>query len=126
VHAEAPTWQDTDWRQITLLYQMLARLDPSPAVRLNEAVAVGMSLGPRQGLALVEAVMRDERMLRHHRVHAVRAHLLEMTGDLEGAGRAYRRAAQLTASLPEQRYLNARASRVGQPGVVHSQGRSDR
>ena len=126
VHAEAPTWQDTDWRQITLLYQMLARLDPSPAVRLNEAVAVGMSLGPEHGLALVEAVMRDERMLRHHRVHAVQAHLLEMTGDLEGAGRAYRRAAQLTASLPEQRYLNARASRVGLPGVVHSQGHSDR
>ena len=112
VHAESPTWQDTDWRQITLLYQMLARLDPGPAVRLNLAVAVAMSLGPQDGLAIVDGVLADERMRQHHRTHAVRAHLLELVGDLDEARRAYGRAAQLTASLPEQRYLNARASRI--------------
>ena len=112
VHAESATGQDTDWRQITLLYQLLAGLDPSPAVRLNLAVAVGMSLGPEDGLAIVDGILGDERMRQHHRTHAVRAHLLELSGDLDQAGRAYRRAAQLTASLPEQRYLNARASRI--------------
>jgi predicted RNA polymerase sigma factor len=112
VHAESPTAQDTDWLQITLLYQMLEELDPSPTVRLNRAVAVGMSLGPEHGLAIVAGLLDDRSMSQHHRTHAVRAHLLEMAGDPEAAADSYRRAAQLTASLPEQRYLNGRAQRA--------------
>ncbi|WP_344742608.1 RNA polymerase sigma factor, partial [Microlunatus spumicola] len=112
VHAEAPTWADTDWRQISLLYGMLERLAPGPAVTLNRAVAVGMALGPREGLALVEPLLDEPAMARHHRTHAVRAHLLEMAGDREGALAAYATAARLTASIPEQRYLNSRVRRL--------------
>jgi RNA polymerase sigma factor (sigma-70 family) len=112
VHAEAPTWADTDWPQISLLYAMLDRVAPSPVVTLNRAVAVGMAEGPDQGLALLEPLLDHPAMRRHHRTHAVRAHLLEMAGDQEAAARGYARAAQLTASLPEQRYLNARARRL--------------
>jgi RNA polymerase sigma factor (sigma-70 family) len=112
VHAEAPTAEETDWLQICLLYEMLEKVAPSPAVRLNRAVAEGMSLGPAQGLALVEPLVNDPAMRRHHRTYAVQAHLLEMAGRPEEAVRAYRKAAQLTASQPEQRYLNARVNRL--------------
>jgi RNA polymerase sigma factor (sigma-70 family) len=108
VHAEATTWEETDWRQICLLYGMLARVAPSPVVTLNQAVAVGMAIGPEDGLALVQPLLDDPAMRRHHRTHAVRAHLLEMTGDLTGAIDSYRQAARLTTSTPEQRYLNSR------------------
>ena len=112
IHAEAATAEDTDWLQVNLLYQMLEDLDPSPAVRLNRAVAVGMSLGPEHGLAIVSGLLDDRSMCGHHRTHAVRAHLLEMAGELGAAADSYRRAAQLAASLPEQRYLNHRAQRA--------------
>ena len=112
VHAEAPTWESTDWPQISVLYEMLEHTAPSPAVVLNRAVAVGMTTGPERGLSIVDRLLDDAAMRRHHRTHAVRAHLLEMAGDREEAERAYARAAQLTASLPEQRYLNARAARL--------------
>ncbi|MGW6441450.1 RNA polymerase sigma factor [Lentzea sp. NPDC055074] len=112
VHAEATTWEETDWRQICLLYAMLARVAPGPVVTLNQAVAAGMAFGPEDGLALVRPLLDDPAMRRHHRTHAVRAHLLEMTGDLTGAADSYRQAAQLTTSLPEQRYLNSRISRL--------------
>ncbi|MEV0077101.1 sigma-70 family RNA polymerase sigma factor [Nocardia neocaledoniensis] len=112
VHAEAATWAETDWPQIAVLYAMLDRVAPSPIVTLNRAVAVGMAEGPDRGLALVTPLLDDPAMARHHRTHAVRAHLLEMTGDAQRALESYRRAAQLTASVPEQRYLNARAARL--------------
>ncbi|MGI5498966.1 RNA polymerase sigma factor [Lentzea sp. CA-135723] len=112
VHAEAESWAGTDWKQITLLYAMLARVAPSPVVTLNQAVALGMALGPEDGLALVGPLLDDPAMRRHHRTHAVRAHLLEMAGDLPGALDSYRHAARLTASQPEQRYLNARIRRL--------------
>ncbi|MBF6059958.1 siderophore-interacting protein [Nocardia terpenica] len=113
VHAEAATWADTDWRQIAVLYAMLDRIAPGPVVTLNRAVAVGMAFGPEQGLALIAPLLDDPSMRRHHRTHAVRAHLLEMCGDAAGAVESYRRAAQLTASVPEQRYLNDRVARLG-------------
>ncbi|GHH38977.1 RNA polymerase sigma factor [Lentzea cavernae] len=112
VHAEAGDWEGTDWRQITLLYAMLARVAPSPVVTLNQAVALGMAFGPEHGLALIGPLLDDPVMRRHHRTHAVRAHLLEMSGDLQGALDSYRQAARLTASQPEQRYLNARIRRL--------------
>lgn len=108
VQAEAPTADDVDWLEISLLYGMLDRVAPSPAVTLNRAVAVGEALGPDQGLAIIDGLLRDKAMQRHHRAHAVRAHLLERAGHRAAAADAYRLAARLTTSLPEQRYLNAR------------------
>ena len=114
VHAESATWADTDWPQIAVLYGMLDQVAPSPFVTLNRAVALGMSAGPEAGLTLVDELLDDERMSRHHRTHAVRAHLLEMAGHHDEAVVAYRRAATLTRSEPEQRYLNARAATCDQ------------
>ena len=108
VHAEAPTSADTDWRQVVALYQLLSDLDPSPMVALNHAVAVAMADGPAAGLVLLEPL--GETLAGHHRLHAVRAHLLELSGDTAAAREAYRAAASRTTSLPEQRYLLARAS----------------
>ncbi|MFG1674432.1 RNA polymerase sigma factor [Micromonospora sp. NPDC049282] len=111
VHAEAPTFQATDWRQISILYDMLSRVAPTPFVTLNQAVAVAMAHGPALGLALLDPLLTDPAMLHHHRLHAVRAHLLELNGDPDAAAEHYRRAAGLTGSLPEQRYLNRRLTR---------------
>jgi RNA polymerase sigma factor (sigma-70 family) len=113
VHAEAPSAEDTDWRQILALYELLEQLSSNPMVTLNHAVAVGMVHGPQAGLDLLATLEGDDRMAGHHRVDAVRAHLLEMAGDLAGARVAYRAAARRTTSLPEQRYLDGRAERLG-------------
>ncbi|GAA5167748.1 RNA polymerase sigma factor [Ornithinimicrobium tianjinense] len=110
VHAEAPAAAETDWLQICALYRMLRRLDPSPAVTLNLAVAVGMAHGPQAGLRVLDEVLALPAMVRHHRTHAVRAHLLETSGREGEALEAYRTAAGLTRSLPEQRYLHRRAA----------------
>jgi predicted RNA polymerase sigma factor len=112
VHAEAPRAEDTDWPQILALYELLERVGPNPMVTLNHAVALAMVRGPQAGLELLATLDRDERMARHHRLPAVRAHLLEMAGDLDPAREAYREAARRTTSLPEQRYLEARAARL--------------
>ncbi|RJQ78664.1 TIGR03086 family protein [Pseudonocardiaceae bacterium YIM PH 21723] len=108
VHAEAPSAADTDWAQISELYAMLHRVAPGPAVTLNRAVAVAMHTGPEAGLSLLDPLLELPATRRHHRTHAVRAHLLEMSGDLMGAAAAYRLAGRLTTSRPEQRYLNHR------------------
>ncbi|MEQ4208836.1 DUF6596 domain-containing protein [Actinopolymorpha sp. B9G3] len=112
VHAEAPTYGATDWRQISVLYDMLSRAAPAPAVTLNHAVAVAMAHEPAVGLALLDPLLADPTMRRHHRLYAVRAHLLELDGDPTAAAENYRRAARLTASLPEQRYLNRRLAQL--------------
>jgi len=111
VHSEPG---ETDWAQIKALYDVLARLEPSPVVTLNRAVAVGMAEGPKAGLAVLESLDEDERLAGHHRLDAVRAHLLELAGDVDEARAHYRRAAQRTTSTPERRYLEARAARLPQ------------
>jgi RNA polymerase sigma factor (sigma-70 family) len=108
VHAEASTYEATDWLQISILYDILSRVAPSHTVTLNHAVAVAMAHGPAAGLTLLDSLRTDPAMQRHHRLYAVRAHLLELNGDLQAAAEHYRRAAQLTTSLPEQRYLYRR------------------
>jgi RNA polymerase sigma factor (sigma-70 family) len=110
VHAEAPSAADTDWTQIETLYRMLHALAPGPMVTLNHAVAVAMVDGPIAGLAMVEPLLQDRQLHRHHRLHAVHAHLLEMDGQVEEARAAYTTAARLATSIPEQRYLNTRAA----------------
>jgi predicted RNA polymerase sigma factor len=112
VHDEAPTAAATDWPQILVLYGMLAQLAPNPMVTLNRAVALAMVDGPAAGLAALATVEQDERIAGHHRVDAVRAHLLEMAGDRVAAVEAYRRAARRTTSVPERRYLEGRADRL--------------
>jgi RNA polymerase sigma factor (sigma-70 family) len=113
VHAEAERAEDTDWRQIVALYRLLARIAPNPMITLNEAAAVAMVDGPRAGLDLLATLDGDERMAGHHRLAAVRAHLLELAGDPDAARAAYREAARRTTSLPEQRYLESRAAACG-------------
>jgi RNA polymerase sigma factor (sigma-70 family) len=110
VHDEAPSADETDWPQILALYDVLEQVSPGPIVTLNRAVAVAMVDGPKAGLALLGTLDDDQRMANTHRLEAVRAHLLEMAGDLEGARASYRLAAKRTASLPEQRYLALRAA----------------
>jgi RNA polymerase sigma factor (sigma-70 family) len=112
VHDEAGRAEDTDWPQIVILYDLLTRISPNPMVTLNQAVAVAMVHGPEAGLDLLRTLHDDERMAGHHRLHAVRAHLQEMAGDVEAAHASYRTAARGTSSLPEQRYLEARAARL--------------
>jgi len=110
VHDEAPTIDDTDWRQILGLYELLEQVAPNPVTTLNRAVAVAMVHGPTAGLDLVAVLESDGRMMRDHRLLATRAHLRELVGDHGGATADYRRAASLTASIPERRYLTSRAA----------------
>jgi RNA polymerase sigma factor (sigma-70 family) len=112
VHAEAADADDTDWPQIVVLYELLERISPNPMVTLNHAVAVAMVRGPEAGLELLRSLDDDDRVSAHHRLHAVRAHLLEMAGDTPGARDSYRSAARRTTSLPERRYLEGRAAQL--------------
>jgi RNA polymerase sigma factor (sigma-70 family) len=110
VHDRSPRAEDTDWTQILALYGLLERLTDNPVVTLNRAVAVAMAQGPSAGLLVLDSV--DEQLAGHYRLDAVRAHLLEMSGDTEGAFEHYRAAAGRTTSLPEQRYLAMKAARL--------------
>jgi predicted RNA polymerase sigma factor len=112
LHDRAPRAEDTDWTHILALYDLLERLTANPVVTLNKAVALAMVEGPAAGLALLATLESEGRFARHHRLHAVRAHLLETAGDVEAALAEYREAAALTTSLPERRYLLQRAARL--------------
>jgi RNA polymerase sigma factor (sigma-70 family) len=112
VHDEAARSEDTDWPQILALYDLLRRMTDNPMVTLNHAVAAAMVHGPANGLELLDALNTDPRVANHHRFHAVRAHLLEMAGDVVAAVRHYRAAAAKTGSLPERNYLLMQAARL--------------
>ena len=116
VHDEAKSVGTTDWPQILGLYELLEQLAPGPMVSLNRAVAVAMVAGPAAGLDLLRELESDRRLAGHHRLHAARAHLLEMSGDAEAAVTSYREAARRTTSLPERRYLTGRAARLAGQG----------
>jgi len=113
VHDETRIWEETDWPQILALYDVLEEVSPGPIVTLNRAVAVAMVDGPRAGLAVLGTIEDDARVAHSHRLESVRGHLLELSGDAEAARDSYRRAARMTASVPEQRYLALRAARLG-------------
>ena len=85
MHDEAARAEDTDWPQILALYGLLKRMSDNPMVALNHAIAVAMVHGPAAGLELLDALDADERLAGHYRLDAVRAHLLEMAGDLDAA-----------------------------------------
>ena len=107
VHDQAPTADATDWRQILMLYELLESTAPGPMVTLNRIVAVAMVHGPAAGLVLLDDL--DPALTNHHRVAAVRAHLLELAGDVAASRDAYLLAARLTQSTPERHYLQSRA-----------------
>ena len=110
VHDTAPTAAETDWPQILGLYELLTVVAPGPMVELNRLVAVAMVRGPEAGLAALTAAAEDPALAGHHRLAAVRAHLLELAGDPPAARAAYLEAARLTLSAPERRYLESRAA----------------
>jgi RNA polymerase sigma factor (sigma-70 family) len=110
VHAEAPNADETDWRQILGLYNILERLVvDNPVVTLNRAVAVAMVHGPRAGLTFLSYLDKNPQLAGQHRLEAVRAHLLELAGAPEQARESYLAAARLTASEPERAYLLRKA-----------------
>jgi len=112
VHDEAARAEDTDWPQILALYDLLKRMSDNPMVMLNHAIAAAMVRGPSAGLELLDVLEADGRLAGHHRLDAVRAHLLEMAGDYQAAVAHYRTAAGRTASQPERNYLITQAARL--------------
>jgi RNA polymerase sigma-70 factor (ECF subfamily) len=107
LHAQAPTWEATDWPQIAALYGELERLDPSPVVTINRAVAVGFAEGPAAGLGVL-AALDDARLERYQPLHAARAELLRRAGDAAAADAAYAQAIALSANAAERAALERR------------------
>ncbi len=112
VHDEATDAEDTDWPQILGLYDVLHQIAPGPMVTLNRIVAVAMVHGAPTALTQLSAAETDPALAGHHRVHAVRAHLLDISGDSAAARTQYELAARRTLSVPEQRYLTSRAAQL--------------
>src|SRR5262245_19554855 len=112
VHDEAARHEETDWPQILALYELLRCMSDNPMVKLNHAIAAAMAHGATKGLELLDALNADASLADHHRLDAVRAHLLELAGDLEGAVSHYRAAAGKTGNLPERNYLLKQAARL--------------
>jgi len=114
VHDEADSTATTDWLEILGLYDLLARLAPSPMVTLGRIVALAMVQGPEAGLAALDRAeaQRDGGLTDHHRTWAIRAHLLEQSGSTDAASLAFAEAARRTLNGPEQRYLASKAERL--------------
>ena len=108
VHAEASSSASTDWRQITLLYNRLVRIQPSAVVELNRAVAIAMCEGPEQGLHLIDALLTREELASYHLAHSARADLCRRLGRLAEARDSYEKALALVRSEPERRFLAGR------------------
>lgn len=110
VHDQAARHANTDWSEVLSLYGLLERMTGNPMVTLNRAVAAAMAHGPSAGLALLDGL--GDRLGDHHRLHAVRAHLLELAGDTTTASAEFRAAAARTTNLREQHYLTTNAARL--------------
>jgi RNA polymerase sigma-70 factor (ECF subfamily) len=113
VHAEAATADATDWAQIVGLYDVLARVDPSPVIELNRAAAIAMRDGPAAGLAIVDAILARGDLDSYHLAHSARADLCRRLGRVDDARAAYRRALELAKQEPERRFLKNRLSELG-------------
>jgi RNA polymerase sigma-70 factor (ECF subfamily) len=113
VHIAAPNATETDWAQIALLYGELYDLDPSPIIELNRAVAISFAEGPVYALALLRPLLKDPRLNSYQPLHAAHADLLKRAGDLEGAAKAYDRAAALSTNLAERSELERRRKALG-------------
>jgi RNA polymerase sigma factor (sigma-70 family) len=117
LHDQAARHADTAWSEILSLYDLLEAMTGNPMVRLNRAVAAAMARGPDAGLALLDGL--GERLGDHHRLHSVRAHLLEQAGDTAAAIAEFRAAAARTTNLREQQYLTTQAARLTRDGRQH-------
>ncbi|HET9694857.1 MAG TPA: DUF6596 domain-containing protein, partial [Steroidobacteraceae bacterium] len=115
VHAQAPSAEATDWREIVGLYDVLLSLEPSPVVELNRAVAVAMRDGPEAGLALVDAVLERGDLQDYRLAHAARADLNRQLGRSAAARAAYERALALTKQDAEKRFLERRLAELSEP-----------
>lgn len=113
VHAAAATAEETDWTEIAALYDVLLRAAPSPVVRLNRAVAIGMARGPEQGLALIRALLESGDLADYHLAHAAEADMLRRLERVPEALAAYGRALELCRQEPEQRFLRRRIAELG-------------
>jgi RNA polymerase sigma-70 factor (ECF subfamily) len=112
VHSEAKTASETDWPQIVGLYDLLLRVEPTPVVELNRAVAVAMRDGPADGLALIDSIVKAGQLADYHHVHSARADLLRRLGKISEAIEAYERALDLNAQEPERRFLSRRIAEL--------------
>jgi len=112
LHDEAARVEETDWPQILALYDLLKRMSDNPLVSLNHAVAAAMVHGAAAGLKLLDGLEADSRLAQSHRLDAVRAHLLELSGDRASAVKLYRAAATKTENLRERNYLLFQAARL--------------
>jgi len=112
VHANAPTAEATDWSEIVGLYDVLLRIDPSPVVELNRAVAVAMCDGPQAGLALIDAILARGDLADYRLAHAARADMCRRLGRTQQAREAYTRALALTRGEPERRFLERRLAEL--------------
>jgi RNA polymerase sigma-70 factor, ECF subfamily len=112
VHANAKCCEHTDWPEIVALYGLLMRIEPSPVVELNRAVAVAMRDGPPAGLALVDAILARGELAEYHLAHAARADLCRRLGDAQQARASYRRAIALARQEPERRFLERRLAEL--------------
>ena len=108
VHAEAESTAATDWRQIVALYNQLARIQPSPVVHLNRAVAIAMRDGPEAGLTQIDAVLEDGELANYYLAHSARAELYRRLGRTAEARASYERALALTQQEPERQFLQER------------------
>jgi RNA polymerase sigma-70 factor, ECF subfamily len=115
VHCQAARPEDTDWPQIVRLYDLLERLQPSPIVSLNRAVAVAMADGPRSGLALIDVLAATDDLANYHLLHAARADLLRRLGSQAEAADNYQRALALVTNDRERRFLERRLREVQSP-----------
>ncbi|WP_210712269.1 RNA polymerase sigma factor [Pseudomonas sp. MWU349] len=112
VHAEAPSAAQTDWPQIVGLYDVLLRLQPSPVIELNRAVALAQRDGPGAGLAQVEAILLRGDLQDYHLAHAARADFCRQLGHIAAARQAYQRALALARQAPERRFLERRLAQL--------------
>ncbi|HEY3531920.1 MAG TPA: RNA polymerase sigma factor [Casimicrobiaceae bacterium] len=112
VHANAGRSEDTDWREIAALYDLLVRVEPSPIVELNRAVAVAMRDEPHAGLVLVDAILARGELRDYHLIHAARADLARRAGDVTAARASYERALALAKQQPERRFLARRLAEL--------------
>jgi RNA polymerase sigma-70 factor (ECF subfamily) len=112
VHAGSSSTTSTDWREITLLYDRLLRIHPSPVVELNRAVAVAMSEGPEQGLRLIDDLLARDRLSNYHLAHSARADLCRRLGRIPEARASYEKALSLARQEPERRFLARRLTEL--------------
>jgi RNA polymerase sigma factor (sigma-70 family) len=115
VHAESPSWNDTDWQEIAALYGVLGELWPSPVVALNRAVAIGFACGADAGLAAVEALAGEPQLAGYGYLPAARADFLRRLGRVDEARAAYAEALSLTGNAVERDFLTTRLRQLGPP-----------